>query len=123
MDPAHLPHLDPALPFSAAVTAGGLVLLSGEIGVDAQGRLPDLLEDQAALLFANIERTLSRLGLDRSAIVKCTVMLADMADWDQFNRVYSRFFEGLPAPARSAFGCSGLALGAKVEMECIAVTR
>jgi len=117
----HLENLNPALPFSAAVTLDHLVLLSGEIGIDDNGNVPESIEEQATLLFANVERTLARLDIDRSAIVKCTIMLADIADWEDFNTSYRRFFAGLPLPARSAFGCSGLALGARVEIECIAV--
>ena len=51
--------------------------------------------------------------------MKCTVMLADMADWPTFNEIYKTFFTG-NFPARSAFGANGLALGARVEVECIA---
>ena len=47
-------------------------------------------------------------------------MLADMAEWPVFNEVYADFFAGQPTPARSAFGCTGLALGARVEIECTA---
>ena len=55
-----------------------------------------------------------------SNVVKCTVMLADMADWPAFNTIYQTFFTP-PYPARSALGANGLALGARVEVECLAV--
>jgi enamine deaminase RidA (YjgF/YER057c/UK114 family) len=57
-------------------------------------------------------------GMDR--VVKCTVMLADIGEWAAMNREYVRHFPARP-PARSAFGTSGLALGARVEIECLAV--
>jgi enamine deaminase RidA (YjgF/YER057c/UK114 family) len=53
-------------------------------------------------------------------VVKCTVMLADIAEWGAMNEVYREFFPP-PAPARSALGASGLALGSRVEIECIAI--
>ncbi len=55
-------------------------------------------------------------------IVKCTVMLSDISKWGEFNEVYKTFFSG-QFPARSAIGANGLALGAQVEVECIAVTK
>ena len=54
-----------------------------------------------------------------SDVVKCTVMLADMKEWPAFNEVYKTAFTP-PYPARSALGANGLALGARVEVECIA---
>ena len=66
----------------------------------------------------NIKAVLAANGLTMADIVKCTVMLADMAEWPVFNEVYVSYF-GQPA-ARSAFGTNGLALGARVEVECIA---
>ena len=65
-----------------------------------------------------IELEIKRAGWDD--VVKCTVMLADMTDWPVFNRIYKGYFDPVRLPARSAFGCNGLALGAAVEMECIA---
>ncbi len=55
-------------------------------------------------------------------VVKCTVMLADIAEWATFNEVYKDFFAP-PYPARSALGANGLAMGARVEVECIAVRK
>jgi enamine deaminase RidA (YjgF/YER057c/UK114 family) len=70
----------------------------------------------------NIATVLKANGLAMSDIVKCTVMLADMADWGAFNEVYRSFFTP-PYPARSAFGATGLGLGARAEVECIAADR
>lgn len=119
----HIPSKNSSLPFSSAVCIDDLILLSGEIGIDDAGVLGGSIEDQAQLALENIERTLKRLGCDRSAIVKSTIMLQDMGQWSRFNAVYADFFAGLPLPARSAFESSALALGAKVEIECIAIKR
>ncbi|WP_375786971.1 RidA family protein [Bradyrhizobium sp. Pha-3] len=109
------------LPFSSAVSVDRLVFLSGEIGMDKSGALDQAIEAQAQATLDNIQRTLDRLDLTRADIVKCTIMLHDMAEWHRFNTVYLKFFDGLPLPARSAFESSSLALGAKVEIECVAV--
>ena len=63
---------------------------------------------------------LQALGLGLSNVVKCTVMLEVIDEWGHFNAIYQDFFKP-PYPARSAFGADGLALGARVEVECIAV--
>ena len=68
----------------------------------------------------NIRAVLQANGLTMKDVVKCTVMLEDIAEWGAFNRVYESFFEA-PYPARSAFGADGLALGARLEVECMAV--
>jgi 2-iminobutanoate/2-iminopropanoate deaminase len=70
----------------------------------------------------NIRTTLEAHGHSMRDLFKCTVMLADIAEWPIFNEVYSTFFSA-PYPARSALGANGLALGARVEVECIAAVR
>ena len=109
------------LPFSEAVRAGDFLYLSGQIG-NIPGQM-DLVpggvvaESRQALL--NLERVLDRYGLDSSDIIRCTVYLADMTEWGQFNQIYRALLEP-PYPARSAIGVNGLALGARVELECVA---
>jgi len=107
-------------PFSAAVRAGDTVYVSGQIGMDAQGKLPAEFDEQARLAMDHIASILAGMKLSMSDIVKCTVMMADMAKWDDFNRVYRGYFPDGKFPARSAFGANGLALGAQVEVECTA---
>lgn len=110
-----------SLPFSEAVQVGDLLFLSGQIGV-APGTLtlvPGGMEAEATQALENIRGVLARHGSSMDRVVKCTVFLADMRDWPAFNVIYRRYFTG-PIPARSALGANGLALGAKVEVECIA---
>lgn len=109
------------LPFSEAVRLGDTLYLSGQIGVK-----PGTLElvdggmaAEARQTMDNIQATLKASGRAMSDVVKCTVMLADMSEWAAFNEIYQDYFEP-PYPARSAFGTSGLALGARVEVECMA---
>jgi reactive intermediate/imine deaminase len=115
--------LPTGLPFSEAVRVGNTVYLSGQIG-NKPGTLdlvPGGIAAEARQVMENIKTTLEAHNLSLDKVVKCTVMLESMADWPVFNREYMTFFKEGRYPARSAFGSSGLALGAKVEVECIAV--
>lgn len=110
------------LPFSAAVRAGDTLYLSGNIG-NIPGTL-DLAEGGIAgetrQTMENISAVLQQFGSSMDEVVKCTVFLADMNEWGAMNEVYRTFFTN--PPARSALGANGLALNARVEIECIAVT-
>ena len=108
------------LPFSTAVRAGDTVYLSGALGIDASGKLGVGMEAQARLAMDNLGAGLKQAGLGWADVVKCTVMLDDMKDWPAFNQVYVTYFPDGKFPARSAFGADGLAMGALLEVECIA---
>ncbi|MDH3223678.1 MAG: RidA family protein [Gemmatimonadota bacterium] len=109
--------------FTPAVRVGDLVFLSGAIGTPPSGELR-VVEGGAGpetrATMENIGRVLAAAGLGFDDLVKCTVFLADIADYAEMNAVYVTFFEGMEPPARSAMAGSGLALGARVEIECIA---
>jgi reactive intermediate/imine deaminase len=114
--------LPATLPFPEGTAVGPLVFLSGQLG-NVPGTLalvPGGIRAEARQALDNIAAVLRAQGLDVAHLVRCTVMLADMAEWPAFNEVYAEFFAGHPLPARSAFGCNGLALGARVEIECTA---
>ncbi|MEZ5557964.1 MAG: RidA family protein [Pseudomonadales bacterium] len=107
------------LPFSEAVRVGDMLYLSGQIG-NLPGTLtlaPGGLEAEARQAMDNIKAILERHGASMAQVVKCTVMIADIADWPKFNEIYVRYFPG-PKPARSAFAAKDLALGGRVEVEC-----
>lgn len=110
------------LPFSPAVRVGNTLYMSGQIGQVPAGMDPHKEGLDAAVRNAmdSMGKILKDNGLDFGKLVKCTVMLDDMADWPRFNTVYLSYFEGKRLPARSAFGTDGLALGAPLEVECIA---
>jgi 2-iminobutanoate/2-iminopropanoate deaminase len=108
------------LPFSSAVRAGDTVYLSGALGIGPDGKLADGMNAQARLAMDNLGAALKSAGIGFGDVVKCTVMLDNMADWPAFNQVYVTYFPDGKFPARSAFGADGLALGALVEVECIA---
>ena len=70
----------------------------------------------------NIKETLEKHGSSMAEVVKCTVFLADINEWAAMNTVYIEYFQSNP-PARSALGSSGLALGARTEIECMATVQ
>ena len=108
------------LPFSPAIRAGGMLYLSGQIGnLPGTRELPEGAAAQTRQTMENIKAVLEAAGASLHDVVKCTVFLDDMGDYASMNEVYASFWEGAP-PARSAFGADGLALGALLEIECLA---
>jgi 2-iminobutanoate/2-iminopropanoate deaminase len=113
-----------ALPFSDAVRVGNILYLSGEIGVDYKTMkvVPGGIKAETTQTLENIKATLEKYGSSMDNIFKCTVMIGDMKEWPSMNEVYVTYFKKDRLPARSAIGANGLALGAKVEIECFATT-
>jgi len=110
------------VPLAEAVRVGDTLYLSGQIGIQP-GTLklvPGGIKEEAKQTLTNIRTTLEAHGYSMKDVVKCTVMLADISKWGDFNEIYKTFFSE-PFPARSAIGANGLAVGAQVEVECIAV--
>ncbi len=107
------------LPFSEAVRVGHMLYLSGQIGTlpGTMTLVEGGIEAETRQTMDNIRAVLERYGSSLERVVKCTVMVADMNEWPALNTVYVEYFTG-PKPARSALGANGLALGAKVEIEC-----
>ena len=112
-----------SLPFSPAVRVGHMLYLAGQLGTDSTTRLvAGGIEAETRQTLTNIKRLLEANGSGMDRVVRCLVMLADISEWATMNGVYVTFFPG-PKPARSAMGASGLALGARVEIECTATVR
>lgn len=120
----HFPVLDPPpgmdLPFSAAVRVGSMVYLSGELGTKKGTLVAGGIEPETRQLMDNIGASLARTGSSFAHVVQCTVALADIAEWPAFNAIYRTYFRK-PFPARMAYASGGLALGARVEVQCNAV--
>ena len=106
-------------PYSESARVGDLLFLAGQIGEDRDGLVPGGIKAETEQMMANIKAALARRGLMMEHVVKCTVFLANIAEWGTFNEVYKKHFSQ-PYPARSALGASELVVNARVEMECIA---
>ena len=108
------------MPFSPAIRAGGMIYLSGQIGnVPGTRELPQGVAAQTRQAMENIQTVLEAASASLYDVVKCTVFLDNIDDWGSMNEVYVTFWDG-PPPARSALGADGLALGALLEIECLA---
>jgi reactive intermediate/imine deaminase len=108
------------MPFSESVRVADLLFISGQVGSDISGNLIEGgITPESHQVMRNIRDIVYRQGLTMNDVVKCTVFLADVSKWGDFNQVYISYFSK-PYPARSALGANGLALGAALEVECIA---
>ena len=110
----------PGRPFSLAVRTGDFVFLSGQLGTDDKGLVPGGFEAQSRKAMDNVADILKGMGLGMDNVVKCTIMIADMGKWADFNKIYVSYFKPGRLPARSALGANGLALGGEIEVECMA---
>ena len=110
-------YLNPSarLPFSEGVRHGELIFLSGKLGLGGERGI----QPETRVALESIQDALERFGSSMDRVLKCSVFLADMAEWSAMNEVYTEFFPE-NKPARSAFGASGLSGNARVEIECIA---
>ena len=108
------------LPFSESVRVGDVLYLSGSLGNEPGTKklVGGGLEAETHQTMRNIAHVLGKHGLTFDDVFKVQVMLADMAEWEAFNAIYVTYFRPDRLPARSAWGCKGLALGARVELEC-----
>lgn len=117
--------LSGGFPLSRTVKVGNVLDLSGDLGIAADGRglVPGGIEPETKRMMDRIAQTLAEHDLDFDDVFKCSVFLADMADWNAFNAIYREYFEADRYPVRSAFAVSKLAADASVEMECMAWTK
>lgn len=118
-----MPDANPDLPFSDAVRVDHILFLSGVIG-NKPGTLELVdggIQAETRQIMETIKARVEAFGSSMDNVVKCSVFMADMSEWGAMNEVYRSYFR--QPPARSALGASGLALGAAVEIECIAVVE
>jgi len=121
----HMPYGRPTRPFTPAVQVGDILYLAGQIGTGASaqgGVVAGGIQAETRQTMLNIKDVLDKSGSSMEHVFKCTVFMADMKEWDAMNEVYTTFFPN-HKPARSALGANGLALNARVEIECLARTR
>jgi len=108
-------------PFSEAVRVGNMLYLSGQVG-NKPGEMnvvPGGIGPETRQTMENIKEVLERYGSSMDQVVKCLCMLEDINEWAEMSGEYIKFFPN-HKPARSAFAGTGLAIGAKVEIECMA---
>lgn len=110
-------------PYSQAIRAGGWIWVSGQIGLDpASGRLVDGgVEAEARQALGHLKSILEAAGSDLSRVVKATVYLVDMGEFDAVNRVYASFF-GEEPPARMCLEVAGLPKGGRVAIDAVAIS-
>jgi len=110
-------------PYTQALAAGPFVFVSGQIPLDAQGRLVEGdIVVQTVQVLVNLKAILAAAGLSLKDVIKTTVYLADLADFQEMNRAYGEFFPQHP-PARTSIQAAGLPRGVSVEIEAIAIKR
>ena len=109
-------------PYSQAIQAGNTIYVSGQLPIDpATGAFAgEDIKAQTRQSLTNMKNILIEAGTDMSAVVKTTVLLANIADFAAMNEVYAEFFTA-PYPARAAFQVAALPKAALVEIECVAV--
>jgi 2-iminobutanoate/2-iminopropanoate deaminase len=123
--PKHVPQLEGipsgTLPFSQVVEAHGFVFLAGQVGSapDVPGPVPGGIEAETRAMLENVGRLLRASGLDYADVVKCTVYLTDMADFDGMNTVYREYFPSEP-PTRATVGVAALVRDFRCEIEVLA---
>jgi len=113
----------PIGPYNQAVRSGGMLFCSGQIAIDpATGKLIDGdVAAQARRVLENLGAVLAAAGCGFANVVKTTIFLADMADFATVNGIYGERFGAAVAPARSTVAVAALPLGARVEIEAIAI--
>ena len=109
-------------PFSGAVQVGNTLYLSGDIGVDANNKVPNTAEEEAKLLMESIQQTLKSAGFTMDDLVTVTVYCSDVKHYDAFNKVYRTYFKR-EFPARAFIGAGTLLFNARFELQGIAVKR
>ena len=117
------PYGKPTRPFSPAVRVGKLLFLAGQMGTSPNaggGLVPGGVQAETRQALENIKDVLAKVGSSMDRVVKCTVFMADMKEWESMNEVYTTFFTR-HLPARSAFATAVLVRGARIELECAAV--
>lgn len=109
--------------FSPAIVTGDLVFTSGQIGIDPKtGQLAEGFSAQTEQVLQNLTAVLEAAGSDKEHILKATVFLADMADYNTMNELYQKHFKGDP-PARTTVQVAALPRGARIEIEAVAIIK
>jgi len=110
-------------PYSQGIRIGDFVYTSGQLPIDPETKeMVEGIQEQTRVALSNVKAVLSEAGIGMKHVVKTTVFLDDITEFSLMNEVYAQFFEP-PYPARSAFEVANLPLGAKVEIEVVAIKQ
>ena len=111
-------------PYSQGIAADGFVFTAGQVPINpASGKIEaETIEDQTRQVLTNVDAVLRAAGSSLDRVVKMTVFMTDLADFQAMNGVYAEFFPANPQ-ARSAVQVVALPLGVQIEMEAVALTR
>jgi len=108
-------------PYSQAVEVGNTLYISGQLPLDPESmEMPDDIKEQAELVMQNVGAILEEAGYSYSDVIKSTIFLFDIKNFQAMNEVYGKYYTEDP-PARSAYEVANLPKGAKIEIETIAV--
>ena len=108
-------------PYSQAVEVGNTLYISGQLPLDPESmEMPDDIKEQAELVMQNVGAILEEAGYSYSDVIKSTIFLSDIKNFQAMNEVYGKYYTEDP-PARSAYEVANLPKGAKIEIETIAV--
>ncbi|HDY89493.1 MAG TPA: RidA family protein [bacterium] len=115
---------EPVGPYSQAVISGNFVFCSGQIALDSQtGNLvDDNIEKETTQVMENLKAVLESAGSSLEKVVKTTIFLTNMGDFARVNEIYGSYFGETP-PARATIQAARLPKGARVEIDCIALTN
>ncbi len=109
-------------PYAASVTKNGVVYACGQVPVAADGSVPAAIGDQVRLVLDNLERVLEPTGASLSTLLKLTVYLADLDEFDDYNEAYLRRLSGLPLPPRTTVQVARFRGEKRIELEALAST-
>ncbi len=112
-------------PYSPGLVASNTLYVSGQVPVDKDGKIPSSIEDQTALVLANLKTVIEKANAKVANVVRCTVFMTNIAEFKQMNGAYKKFFEANGAehfPTRTTVQVTKLAAdGARIEIDCICV--
>jgi 2-iminobutanoate/2-iminopropanoate deaminase len=112
----------PIGPYSQAILANGMLFISGQCPINPKTGLLEMetIESATHLVMSNIEKLLHAAEMDFTNIVKCSIFLNDLSDFQKVNAVYATYFDSVP-PARETVEVARLPLDASIEISCIAM--
>ena len=114
---------DPVGPYNQAIKAGNFVYCSGQIAINPSSNKIDCLGDikgETTQVLNNLKAVLTASGASLKDVIKTTIFLTDLKNFQKVNDIYSEFFQNEPSPARACVEVSSLPKGVLIEIDCVA---